>query len=45
MALEDAGKRKLAELVPDHIFSDVNGDEDLAVVNAERVTDEVGRDR
>ena len=45
MRLEGARGGELAEFVADHIFGDVNGREYLAVVNAERVTDEVGRDR
>ena len=44
MSLEDAGGRKLAKLVTDHILGDVNGDESLAVVHIERMTDKVGRD-
>ena len=43
--LEDARGGKLAEFVTNHIFGDVDGGENLAVVNAERVADEVGRDR
>ena len=45
MALEHAGEREFAELVADHIFGDVNGGENLAVVNAERVADKIGRNR
>src|SRR3954468_20775786 len=43
--LEDAGRCELAELVPDHVLGDVHRGENLAVVNAERVADEIGRDR
>src|SRR3954471_385144 len=43
--LEGARGGKLAEFVADHVLGDVNGGEDLAVVDAERVTDEIGRDR
>src|SRR5438045_1380891 len=43
--LEDARRSKLAELVADHVFRDVHGDERLAVVHAERVADEIGCDR
>src|SRR5258708_31614114 len=43
--LEDARGSKLAEFVADHVFGDVNGGEDLAVVDAERVADEIGCDR
>ena len=45
VSLEDAGESKLAQLVADHVFRDVNSSEHLAVVNAERVTDEIGSDR
>src|SRR4051794_11669440 len=43
--LEDTRRGKLAELVADHVLGDVHGDERLAVVHAERVADEFGRDR
>ena len=43
--LEVAGECKFAEFVADHVFSDVDGSEHLAIVNAERVADEVGGDR
>jgi len=42
--LEDAGRGELTQLVADHVLGDVDGDERLAVVHAERVADEVGRD-
>ena len=45
MVLEHAGEREFAELVADHVLGDVHGDEGLAVVNAERVADEIGGDR
>ena len=45
MALEGAGGRELAELVPDHVLGDVDGDELLPVVDGERVTDHLGHDR
>jgi hypothetical protein len=45
VALKDARGRELAELVADHVFGDVNGGENLAIVNAERVADEIRRDR
>jgi hypothetical protein len=41
--LEDARRRKLAQLMADHVFRDVHGHEDLAVVNAEGVADEIRR--
>ena len=43
--LEDTGRGKLAEFVTDHVLGDVDGDERFAVMHAERVADEVGRDR
>src|SRR5258706_12336504 len=43
--LEDARRGKLAELVADHVLRDVHGDERLAVMHAERVADEIGRNR
>ena len=43
VSFEDAGRRKLAELVADHVFSDVNRDKGFAVVDVERVTDKIGR--
>src|ERR1019366_8795855 len=36
---EDAGRRKLAKLVPDHVFRDEHGEELAAVVNGEGKTD------
>ena len=44
MRLEDARGGELAEFVADHVLGDVDGDEDLAVMHAERVPDEIGRD-
>lgn len=38
------GGRKLSELVANHVFSDVDGDELLTVVNRERQTQEIGHD-
>lgn len=43
--LEVAGECKFAEFVADHVFRDVDGSEHLAIVNAERVADEIGGDR
>jgi hypothetical protein len=40
--LEDAGGRKFAELVADHVFGDEHGVENLPVVNEEGVADKVG---
>src|SRR5262245_26196475 len=42
---EHAGGGELAEFVADHVLGDVHLDELLAVVNQERVADEVGDDR
>ena len=42
--LEGARRGKLAELVPDHVFRDEHGIENLAVVDQEGVADEIGRD-
>ena len=45
VALEHAGEREFAELVADHVLGDVHRDEGFTVVNAERVADEIGRNR
>ena len=45
MALEGAGRRKLAELVTNHIFSHIDRDELAAVMHCNGVTDEVRVDR
>lgn len=44
MSLEGPGGRELAELMADHVLSDVDGDERLAVVHTEGVADEIGSD-
>lgn len=44
VSTEDTGRREFAEFVADHVFSDVDGDEGLAVVNGEVVTDKVRGD-
>ena len=44
MAAECAGGGKLTELVADHVFGHIDGDELVAVVNGESVSHEVGRD-
>src|ERR1700743_2517170 len=41
---EGAGRRELAELVTDHFLGDVHRDELLAVVDAERQSDELRQD-
>src|ERR1700722_3456167 len=41
MATKEPSGRELTELVPDHVFRDVDGDELVPVVNGERVPDEV----
>lgn len=45
MAFESSRRRKLAQLVTDHVFCDVDRNVTLAVVNAEGQADHVGRDR
>ena len=45
MTLEGTGGCKLAELVTDHILSDVNRNVLLAVVNGDGVTHEIREDR
>ena len=45
MSLEEASEREFAELVADHLLVDVNGQKLAAVVDGERVPDELGRDR
>jgi len=42
--LENAGRRKLAELMANHVFGYEHGIKNLAVVNKKRVADKVGRD-
>src|SRR3984885_16235643 len=42
VSLEDARRRELAELVPDHVLGDEHRDVSLAAVHADRVT-EIGR--
>ena len=44
MTAEGTGGCEFAELVSDHIFSDVYGDMLLTVVNGNGVTDHVGED-
>src|SRR5207245_2438826 len=43
--LERAGHRELAQPVADHVLGDIDRDELLAVVDGERVADELRRDR
>src|SRR5262245_39374449 len=45
VALELPRGRELAELVPDHVLRDVDGDELLAVVDGQRVPHHLGEDR
>src|SRR3984885_14807671 len=45
VSLEDARRRELAELVPDHVLGDEHRDVRLAVVHADRVTDHLRHDR
>lgn len=45
MGLENTRGREFAKLVAYHVFSDVDGSEDFTVMNAERVSDEIGGDR
>src|SRR5262245_47312800 len=45
MAAEDAGRNELAELVPDHVLGDVDGQELVPVVPGQRVADELREDR
>ena len=45
MALERSRRRKLAQLVPDHILGNVDRNVTFAVMHAERQSDHVGRDR
>jgi hypothetical protein len=42
--LEETGEGELAKTMADHVFSHIDGDEVLAVVNEEGVTDEVRSD-
>src|SRR5262245_13392561 len=44
VALEDARRRELAELVPDHVLGDVDRNVLVAVVDAERQPDELRQD-
>ena len=41
---EGSGEDELAQLVSDHVLGDVDGDEGSAVVDRDRVLDEVGED-
>ena len=41
---EDAGWCEFAEFVTNHVFGDVDGDECLAVMDREVVTNEIGSD-
>jgi len=41
---ENTRRGEFAELVADHVFSDVHSDKSFAVMNVESVADEVGRD-
>ena len=45
MAAEGTGGSKLAELVTDHIFLDINGNVLAAVIDRDGVADEGGEDR
>jgi len=45
MALERAGDRELAELMPDHVLCDEDGDMLAPVVNSQRVADHLREDR
>src|SRR5512137_580081 len=42
---EDPGRHELAELVTDHVLGDVDRDELVAVVDGQRVADELGQHR
>ena len=45
MRFEDSGGSKFTELMTDHVLGNIYSCEYLAVVNAERMPDEIGRDR
>ena len=45
VALERARRRKLSQLVPDHLFGHIHGNEFLSVVHGDRVADHVRHDR
>src|SRR6266853_57499 len=45
VAFERARRRKLSELVPNHLFGDVDRNKFSAVVDGNRVPDHVGKDR
>src|SRR5688572_4746719 len=44
MTAEQTRRRKLTELVTNHVFRDIHGNELVAVVHSQRVTNELGRD-
>lgn len=44
VSLEDAGGRKLTQLVAHHVLGNENRDEGFAIVNGEVVTNKVGSD-
>ena len=43
MAAEDAGGSELAKLVAHHVLGDIDGDELVAIVNGNSLTNKVGR--
>ena len=43
MAAEDAGGSKLTKLVANHVLRDIHGDELVAVMHGDGLTNEVGR--
>ena len=43
MFLKDSGRRKLAELMTDHVLRDENGIKYLSVMHQERVADKIRR--
>ena len=44
MASECSGRRELPEFVSDHVFSDINRNKLISVMNCDGVTDEIRRD-
>ena len=45
MPSKSSGWGKFAQLVPNHVLRDVHRDEFIAVVDGQRMADEIGRDR
>ena len=45
MPAKCAGRSEFTELMPNHILGNINWDEPITIVNGQRMTDEIRRDR